>query len=269
MRLNQLVATAVVLVTISVATPAPQAGASTNAVCSTVQQRAGLCTTDVTSDGLDVGAMLVNGGGTPANDGLGAEAGATVVNPNGRPMQTIDPTCRLDQLDLCDDATAATESITIADLASFTPAVGELVVQPENWGVLGIPTNFVATATDHVQQGTLLGQPIEVRWRPVAFTFDYGDGTAVTTEDPGALWVGTDDDWTATATTHEYQSRGEYAATVTITFEADIAADGGWSSVPGTLDVAAPTESVRIFEVHTVLTRGDCIDYPDDPGCSP
>lgn len=159
--------------------------------------------------------------------------------------------------------------ITIADLASFTPAVGELVVQPENWGVLGIPTNFVATATDHVQSGTLLGQPIQVRWRPTAFTFDYGDGTVVTSDEPGALWVGADDDWTATSTTHEYQSRGEYAATVTITFEADIAADGGWSSVPGTLAVAAPTESVRIFEVHTVLTRGDCIDYPDDPGCSP
>lgn len=213
--------------------------------------------------------MLVNGGGTPANDGVGAEAGATVINPNGRPMQTIDPTCRLDQLDLCGDATAATESITIADLASFTPAVGELVVQPENWGVLGIPTNFVATATDHVQQGTLLGQPIEVRWRPVAFTFDYGDGTVATSDDPGETWQTSDDDWTATATSHEYQDRGEYTATVTITFEADIATDTGWATVPGTLDLAAPAEGVQIFEVQTVLTRGNCIQFPNDPGCTP
>jgi hypothetical protein len=159
--------------------------------------------------------------------------------------------------------------ITIADLAAFTPAVGELIVQPENWGVLGIPTNFVATATDHVQDGTLLGQPIQVRWRPTAFTFDYGDGSVMTTSNPGAQWQGTDDDWTTTSTSHEYQARGEYTASVTITFEADIASASGWTTVPGTLDLAAPAEAVRIFQAQTVLTRGDCIDYPGDPGCSP
>ncbi|QCR20294.1 hypothetical protein [Agrococcus sp. SGAir0287] len=142
-------------------------------------------------------------------------------------------------------------------------------MQPENWGVLGIPTNFVATATDHVQQGTLLGQPVEVRWRPVAFTFDYGDGTVVTTDDAGALWQASDDDWTSTATSHEYQTRGDYTATVTITFEADLATDGAWATVPGTLELAAPAEAVQVFEVQTVLTRGDCIAYPNDPGCSP
>lgn len=184
-----------------------------------------------------------------------AEDQAQCMPPPGDPVEPAD-----------DDAISP---ITIDDLVGFTPAVGELIVQPENWGVLGIPTNFVATATDHVQQGTLLGQPIEVRWRPMAFTFDYGDGIVVTTTDAGAMWQSSDDDWTATATSHEYQERGEYTATVTITFEADIATGTGWATVPGTLDLAAPAEGVQVFEVQTVLTRGDCIEYPDDPGCSP
>lgn len=175
-----------------------------------------------------------------------------------------------DPVDAAPEAAApAVAPITIADLVGFTPAVGELVVQPTNWGVLGVPTNFVATATEHVQQGTLLGQPVQVRWRPVAFAFDYGDGTRVTSTEAGALWRSTADDWSRTSTSHEYQQRGEYTASVTITFEADVGTGAGWTTVPGTLELAAPAEPVRVFEAQTVLTRGDCVEYPDDPGCAP
>lgn len=206
----------------------------------------------------------------PVNGPEQSGATANIEDTNLRNLPARDFRCRFGSLEACNtDPAVGLAPITIADLASFTPAVGELVVQPENWGVLGIPTNFVATATAHVQQGTLLGQPIEVRWRPVAFTFDYGDATVVTTTEAGAMWQSSDDDWTATSTSHEYGARGEYTATVTVTFEADIATGTGWATVPGTLDLAAPAELVQVFEVQTVLTRGDCIEYPSDPGCSP
>ncbi|WP_344344435.1 hypothetical protein [Agrococcus versicolor] len=166
------------------------------------------------------------------------------------------------------EAVTTPAPITISDLVGFTPAVGELVVQPEGWGVLGIPTNFVATATEHVQDGTLLGQPVQVRWRPTAFTFDYGDGTIVTMPDGGARWSSASDDWAETSTSHAYGARGQYTASVAVTFEADLGSAAGWTPVPGSLDLAAPAEGVQVFEVQTVLTRGDCLAYPDDPGCS-
>ena len=246
---------------------APVSMSSTAPECSAASYLAGACVADVGADSVTIGASLSSPGSAPGSPGV---VSVPAINPNGRALPARDFRCNLGSVELCTvEPAAGVAPITIADLASFTPAVGELVVQPENWGVLGIPTNFVATASDHVQQGTLLGQPVEVRWRPVAFTFDYGDGTVVTSDDAGALWQSSDDDWTATATSHEYTTRGDYTATVTITFEADLATGSGWATVPGTLELAAPAEAVQIFEVQTVLTRGDCIEYPNDPGCSP
>lgn len=50
-----------------------------------------------------------------------------------------------------------------------------------------MPTNAYATSTTPVELTTdLLGQPVRVRATPVAWSFDYGDGTVVgPTQDPG------------------------------------------------------------------------------------
>lgn len=163
----------------------------------------------------------------------------------------------------------AAAPLTIADLAAFRPAVGELITQPDGWGAAGRPTNFIATATDHIQEGTLLGEPVRVRWRPVSFTFEYGDGSAQTSPTGGAIWPTTEAEWTTTATSHTYESRGPVVASVTVEFAADVArvdADA-WSTVQGTLPVSTGPANLHIYEIHTVLTRGTCKEYPDDPGC--
>ena len=37
--------------------------------------------------------------------------------------------------------------------------------------------------------------------------------------------------------------------------------------VSGTLDVPLPAIPITVYEIDTVLVRGNCIDYPSDPGC--
>ncbi|MDR5700730.1 hypothetical protein [Agromyces aerolatus] len=60
---------------------------------------------------------------------------------------------------------------------------------------------------------------------------------------------------------------GYYDVRPTVTFEAAYRFDGsGWTTV-GELDVAAAPTRVRVVTVETRLTRGSCLDYPDDPGC--
>lgn len=165
-------------------------------------------------------------------------------------------------------AAAPTRALTLTDIANFTPIVGELVVQPDGWAVTGRPTNFYATAGVHTVDGTLFDQPVTVRWTPVAYAFDFGDGTIVTTETAGAAWQGEDAAWTETATSHTYQDRTDRTATVTVTFAAEVDAGFGWFAVAGTIDVAAPSEFIKVYTVSTVLVRGDCFEYPDDPGCT-
>lgn len=157
--------------------------------------------------------------------------------------------------------------ISLADLAQFRPVVGELVVEPDGWGVVGTPTNFYATAETHTMDGELFDAPIEVRWTPTSYVFDYGDGRTETSDASGTAWSGTDESWTETETSHTYAARDDVTASLTVVFTAEVDAGGGWFSVPGTLPVDAPPVSVKIFEVETVLTNGDCMANPSAPGC--
>ncbi|WP_413317325.1 hypothetical protein AA0Z99_11060 [Agrococcus sp. 1P02AA] len=157
--------------------------------------------------------------------------------------------------------------ITISDLASFTPLVGELIVEPDGWGVVGTPTNFYATAETHTMDGTLFDAPLRVRWTPTSYRFDYGDGTVEETTAAGAAWRGAEEAWTETTTSHAYATTEDVTASVTVIFTAEVDAGGGWFSVPGSLPVDAPPVSVKVFQVDTVLTDGDCRANPAAPGC--
>ena len=157
--------------------------------------------------------------------------------------------------------------ITMADLAQFRPLVGKLVVEPDGWGVVGTPTNFYATAESHTMSGELFDVPIQVRWTPSSYIFDYGDGTVEETEASGAAWEGPEESWTETATSHTYGSTDDTTASVTVVFAAEVDAGGGWFAVPGSLPVEAPAVDVKVFEVDTVLTNGDCLANPGAPGC--
>jgi hypothetical protein len=155
----------------------------------------------------------------------------------------------------------------MSDLAQFRPLVGELVVEPDGWGVVGTPTNFYATAESHTMSGELFDLPIQVRWTPSSYIFDYGDGTVEETEASGSAWRGPEESWTETATSHSYASTDDVTASVTVVFTAEVDAGGGWFSVPGTLPVDAPAVGVKVFEVDTVLTNGDCLANPAAAGC--
>lgn len=176
------------------------------------------------------------------------------------------PPLPADPADPADPVAAAAPAITISDLAQFRPIVGELVVEPDGWGVVGTPTNFYATAETHTMDGTLFDAPIQVRWTPSEFHFDYGDGTTEATTASGTAW-GSDATWSETSTSHTYATRDDVTAGLTVVFTAEVDAGTGWFPVPGTLPVAAPAQTVKIFEVSTVLTNGDCLANPRAPGC--
>ena len=172
-------------------------------------------------------------------------------------------------LDRClkpDPADPGAPAITISDLAAFTPNPVTLSTQPDGWGVAHVPTNFVTDAAPHVQSGQLLGQPVQVRWIPVAFHYDYGDGHTATVEHPGVRWFD-DEPWAETPTSHVYDSKDDVVVQLTIEYAAEFDFGSGWIQVQGTITQALPPYPLKLYEVRTVLTRGDCYQYPNDPGC--
>lgn len=159
-------------------------------------------------------------------------------------------------------------AVTIADLARFAPQGSALTGEPDNVGVAGLPTNFVTTASVHTVSGSLFGYPITVRFTPVGYDFDYGDGSAATTTEGGTTWEALGQpQFTPTPTSHTYAERGVYTARVDVRYTAEVDLGIGWFPISGQLTATGPAQEIRIFEAHTALVAHTCEQAPSSPGC--
>jgi hypothetical protein len=166
------------------------------------------------------------------------------------------------------DDEPAIPPVTISDVARFLPAGTTLAAEPDNVGVAGLPTNFVAAASEHTTSGELFGYPISVRFTPVGYDFDYGDGSTASTTEGGRSWADLDQaQFTPTPTSHTYSARGEYLASVDVRYTAEIDLGIGWFPLSGELTAPGPEQEIRIFEAHTALVAYTCEQSPDSPGC--
>ena len=165
-------------------------------------------------------------------------------------------------------ATPAIPAITISDVARFAPAGSAIAGEPDNVGVVGLPTNFVATASVHTVNDSLFGFPVVVRFTPAGYDFSFGDGTTVTTTSGGTSWADLGQaQFTPTPTSHTYAERGSYSAQVDVRYSAEVDFGIGWFPISGEVTSAGAPQEIRIFEAHTALVAHTCQQAPDSPGC--
>lgn len=172
-------------------------------------------------------------------------------------------------LNRCDDFTVSLlPQATIADVASFAPAPAELVSEPAGLGVVGLPTNFIVTATEHTATGTLFDLPVTVRFSPEGVTIAPGDGSRISSGGGGRSWgeLGASQ-FAPTDTSHTYTERGTYSASAVVHYRAEVDFGRGWRPVPGTLDVATGPHMVRVLEARGTLVERTCDEAPRGPGC--
>lgn len=156
----------------------------------------------------------------------------------------------------------------MTDLARFAPSGARVTAEPDNLGVAGLPTNFVAHATVQVQDGELFNTPISVRFTPANYTFQYGDGHTDSGPSGGTTWVDLGQaSFTPTDTSHTYTQRGTYTARVDVAYTAEINLGNGWFPISGQLDTTGPTQQIRIFEARTALVANTCAESPSAAGC--
>jgi hypothetical protein len=157
----------------------------------------------------------------------------------------------------------------LADVAQFVPRSASMRSQPNGWALVGAPVNLFTDATAQVVEGQLLGRPAQVRFVPVSFTWEYGDGATVSTVGPGASWkqLG-QQDFTSTDTSHAYPSIGDRRVAVTVTYSPSYRFDGGgWQQIPGTLPVVIGPVTIHVLQGSTVLVGGVCGTRNAGPGC--
>lgn len=202
----------------------------------------------------------------PDSPALPNPAPAVPATQNPAPAAPED--CPLNRCDL-PYTVVAPPDVTLADLASFRPARPTLGGEPSGFGVVGMPANVFAAASEQRLSGTLLGWDVTVRFVPAGFVFHYGDGSAARTSTGGATWqqLGLAQ-FTPTATSHVYGARGTYAVSVEVEYSASVDfGSGTWRPVAGYVTAESGGYDVRVVEVSTALVDKTCIENPRGPGC--
>lgn len=186
---------------------------------------------------------------------------------NPMPCDTLTERCERPDLP-GEPADPGFPDVTLADLVSFRPVTPELTGEPFGFGVVGMPANFVAAASEQELTGTLLGYPVTVRFTPTAFVFSYGDGMTLRAASGGTSWEASGAaQFTPTSTSHVYAERGSYITGVSIEYTAAVDFGAGWQNVDGVVTARSAGYSVEVVEARTALVDRTCLENPTGPGC--
>lgn len=227
---------------------------------------------DVTNTGtsVEVGGALTDpstdgGGGSSGPDG---GSGTDGDSGDGGPGVS-DESCT-SSLDCTGGYTVVMlPDVMAADLASFVPAPPHFTSEPNGVAVAGMPANLVASADSQLIPGTLFDFDVTVRFTPVGYRFDHGDGSVTESDSGGRSWGSLGQaQLTPTPTSHVYAARGRYTVTTTVFYRAEVDfGTGAWRPVTGLVSATAPGQQIRVVASHTALVEHTCHETPHAPGC--
>lgn len=207
---------------------------------------------------VDIGGTATTPGG-PASGG-GGDGDVAPAAPSDLP-QPGDP--------LYHAPFGVINPVTIRQLRRFHPNPGTDYMQPDGWVIVGLATNFYSNASTQLLHGRLLGKPVVVRFTPVGWHWNYGDGTTAARATAGASWRALDIlEFDPTPTSHAYAHKGTYYIGLGVEFAAEYKfAHDDWTPVTGTLTVPANRLKATAGSATTVLVDRDCTQNPTGPGC--
>ena len=144
---------------------------------------------------------------------------------------------------------------SVSELGAFSPERPGVSIQPGDWSMPRLPTNFIANASRHRQSGELAGWPIEVRFIPHRYHWSFGDGHRATFAEPGKTWSALGlRQFQHTSTSHVYQRPGSYQASVRVEYRAEFRFVGeSWQRLSGTVSATSATSRIRVLTVSPLL----------------
>ena len=144
---------------------------------------------------------------------------------------------------------------SVSELGAFIPERPGVSIQPGDWSMPRLPTNFIANASRHRQSGELAGWPIEVRFTPHRYHWSFGDGNRATFQEPGRTWSALGlRQFQPTSTSHVYQRPGSYQASVRVEYRAEFRFVGEpWQRLSGTVSATSASSRIRVLTVSPLL----------------
>ena len=189
--------------------------------------------------------------GTPDPNDLGywvfdAAADSNLNSPNSW-QAAGEYTCR-NAADAKNDPAAVEPVITAEDFRRLPLPAAAIEVQPPNRRTLiNVPTNLYAGAETVILPTTVLGQAVRVRATPQRFHWNYGDGSARTTTDPGAPYPDLQ-------TAHTYLEPGTRTLGLSTTYSGEYSVGGGgWQPIDGVATVDSPGTALVVLAAQNRL----------------
>ena len=239
--------------------------------CTAIEKQTTGCSVDASVGSDDV--TLTGTATSPGSNGGGASnsPGRAGTPPAFTCEIFIENRClvRVPRRDPAAPAAPQVQPITLSDIAAFRPAPGVQYMEPNGWVVPGLDANFFSVVDQQLVNGTLLGRPATVRFTPIGWHWNYGDGTAVIRATKGATWAAQGlHDFDRTATSHVYETEGAYTIRLSIDFRAEYRfGSAGFVPISGRINLPANDLQVTVTGAKTVLVEHDCVANPAGPGC--
>ena len=235
-------------------------------------------TSDVTDGGVSLGAQVTTPG-TPGTSSSVIAPPSRTVAARSQPSRPVSPVlgsaqCRSMVGGKCRASSPAknpptpaprativrtppTPPRTVSDVAQFRPQGSSFVVEPDGWSLPRVPTNVYSQAQEHTLSGQLLGWPVEVRFTPVAYHWDYGDGHRARSASGGGTWGGSQ--FSSTSTSHVYAQPGIYVISLTVEYRASFRFSGGtFQALAGSVNASGGSRQVEVCRVTPVLGDRGC-----------
>lgn len=157
----------------------------------------------------------------------------------------------------------------IASEFQRTPVAGATIgSQPGPHTLRGKETNVYAEASTQTFNITLLGQQVTITATPVAYTWDYGDGTVWGPTPVHGAPLHKERIGEQTQTSHIYTETGGLSINLTTHFDGSYTVNGGPSlPIPGQGNIASPTLGLTVWRAETNLYADNCFQNPQGVGC--
>lgn len=201
------------------------------------------------SGNLDFSATPPDCGGDTPVLPLWRRTRATTTSPWSDWETVVGWTCPADYLPV----------LTETDFRRLPLTPPPLTIQPDRAEhLVNMPAVVYTAPAQQLLTTNLLGYPVEVEATPTSYTWDFGDGTVLTTTTPGHPYPNHD-------VAHPYARPGTYTITLTTTWTGRyrLAGTTAWSTVTGTATTTTTSAPVTAVEAPTRLVTTDCLERPD------
>lgn len=147
-------------------------------------------------------------------------------------------------------------------------AAATIASQPGPHALRGAETNFYADANEQSFQVTLLGQKVNITATPVAYTWNYGDGTVRGPSPSHGARLPDERVGEQTRTSHAYTSTGTFTISLTTHFNGSYSVNNGpVLPIPGQGNIASNPLQLTIWRAITKNYADDCNSNPQGVGC--